>query len=349
MNEPTTPALYRHGEHISSDYVTPLGVAGAAGRSTAEERPDGHVFGLVKRFEKGLQAADVPTSLHLLKTRYHDAIEFTGIPHQNRGSSAMIGLFSGGVALGMGWPLIIATTIDGFENIFRLVLLGIVLLFISLGLKVMVRSMRTEFFRPEDEPIIFDRKHRKVYALVRVMYPGWKGLFRHWPINAAEYDWDLIDAEHHALVSTTGSTIHRYHNLVFAVKRSAVDATIIDSFQIGTSLQVGAESAAPLWEHIRRFMELHGPHLPAGELPITEKTPISLWESMGAVGPFGPGYKSFWKNHPIAMVFFHLTFPVFLPLFTLWGLLNWLSYKTAITVQWPKEVLDAIGTPTEHT
>ena len=343
MNEISRPKLQRHGEHISPDYVNSKGMAGVAGNSTDAERPDGQIAGIVKRFGKSTPAAEKPTALHLLKTGYRDAIEFTGITHQTRGASVLIGLFAGAMAVGMGWPLIRATTADGFGNLFHLILFSVVIFFISFGLKILLSAIRVEFFRPEDEPIIFDRKRRKVYALIRVMNPGWKGLFRHWPINAAEYDWDLIDVEHHAVLSPTGSTVHRYHNLIFLVKRSDTDPTIIDSFQIGNSLQVGAESAAPLWEHIRRFMEAGGPHLPAGELPITEKAPITLWESMGAVGPLGPGYNKFWKNHPTAMIFFHVMFPLFLPIFLLWGLFNWLSYKTAIPTQWPQEVLDAIG------
>ena len=149
------------------------------------------------------------------------------------------------------------------------------------------------------------------------------------------------------MVSANGSTVHRHHTLVFLVKRSADDPTIIDSFQVGNSLQVGADSAAPLWEHMRRFMEADGPHIPAGELPIIEKAPTTLWESMGAVGPMGPGYVRNWKNHPVGMVFFHLILPFSLPLFLLWGLFNWLSYKTAIPVRWPKEVLNAIGIATD--
>jgi len=48
----------------------------------------------------------------------------------------------------------------------------VVLFFIAFGLNVLIRAIRVEFFRPEDEPVIFDRKHHKVYTLMRVMYPG---------------------------------------------------------------------------------------------------------------------------------------------------------------------------------
>lgn len=66
---------------------------------------------------------------------------------------------------------------------------------------------------------------------------------------------------------------------------------------------------------------------------------------MGAVGPLGPDYFRYGKNHAITMIFFHVAVPLFLPLFLVWGVCNWLSYKTAIPVQWPKEVLDAVGNP----
>lgn len=210
-------------------------------------------------------------------------------------------------------------------------------------LSISVQAIRAEFFRPEDEPVIFDRKNRKVYVMARDTLLGWRGMLKPWPIYAAEYDWNMLDAEHNALVSANGSTVNRYHSLHFLVRRSAEDATIIDSFQVGTSLQVGAESAAPLWEHIRRFMEENGPHLPPGELPIQEKAPVTLWQSMGAVGPLGPDYFRYWRNHAVVMIFFHLLFPLFLPMFLMWGLCNWLSYKTAIPVQWPQAVRDAVG------
>ena len=50
-------------------------------------------------------------------------------------------------------------------------------------------SIRLELFQPIDQPTIFDRKHRKVYRIFSESQPGWKGLFKPWPMRACEYDW----------------------------------------------------------------------------------------------------------------------------------------------------------------
>jgi hypothetical protein len=185
---------------------------------------------------------------------------------------------------------------------------------------------------PRDEPTIFDRKRRKVYRVFREVQPGFKGLFKPWPLIACEYEWDLLDAEHTATVVTTGSTITRQHALVFIVRKSADDATIIDSFNIGNSLLLGETTVAPVYEHIRRFMEDGGPHLPPGETvgggEEPEATPFT-WA----------GYKHWWRAHRGMMVLYH----AILPFFVLWGLFNWLARKTSTPIEWPREVLDAVG------
>ncbi len=168
------------------------------------------------------------------------------------------------------------------------------------------------------------------------------GLFKRWPIHAVEYEWDLIDAEHNAVITTTGSTAMRFHNLMFVVRKSATDPTIIDSFPVGNTVQLGELSVATVWEHIRRFMEDNGPHLPPGESLNLEKPPQTLWEGMVQVGPVGPAYARGWKASLVIMVVYHLLFPFFVPMFFFWGIFNWLSYKTATPVAWPREVLDAV-------
>jgi len=50
-----------------------------------------------------------------------------------------------------------------------------------------------------------------------------------------------------------------------------------------------------------------------------------------------------WNKQPGYMGFMHLVLPVTLPMFLLWGTGNWLSYKTAIDVDWPQEVKRAVG------
>ena len=93
--------LRRHGENVKPFY------AGAnrtswAGKSTDAERPDGKVSGIVKRFSKKGIAAEKPTALGLVKTRFPHAIEFTGISHEVRGLIVFMGLFSAAIGIGFG-------------------------------------------------------------------------------------------------------------------------------------------------------------------------------------------------------------------------------------------------------
>ena len=284
----------------------------------------------------------MPTGFGLLKTKFPHALELSGISYEVRGLIFFMGLITGSAGIFFGQMSFFGLIERGLERTFIKFMLCVSTFFFIFGFSVLLRAIRYEFFRPEDEPIIFDRKHRKVYRLFRETHPGWKGLFRPWPMRAAEYEWDLVDVEHNAFLMTTGSTITRLHHLFFIVRRSATDPTIIDSFEVGNTIQLGETTVALLWEHIRQFMEEQGPHIPAGESLITSKPPATLWESMGAVGPIGPDYFSLWKTQRGTMIFYHVLFPFFLPMFLLWGLFNWLSYKTATPIQWPQEVLGAV-------
>ena len=108
------------------------------------------------------------------------------------------------------------------------------------------------------------------------------------------------------------------------------------------SFELSEPTLPAVCEHILRFMEEGGPHLPPGEALADEAPPVTLWQSMGTVGPFGPRYMIWWREHKVSMPLFHLLAPVTVPMFVLWGFLNWLSYCTAIKVEWPPEVLSAI-------
>ena len=335
-------SLRRHGESISPTYATTNGGASWAGSSTAQERPDGEVCGIVKRFHKEEEASNYVTSLGLIKTSYPDAIEYTGIAASVRGLLIFFGVLGGGVSIFFG-QLFLGSFIgygleSTFDHVFAFSSCGLIVF----GIFFLLTAIRAEFFRPEDEPVIFDRKHRKVYRLFREVHPGLLGLFKRWAIHASEYEWDLIDAEHNAVLTTTGSSVIRYHSLIFIVRKSATDPTIIDSFPVGNTIQLGELSVATVWEHIRRFMESGGPHLPPGESLNLDKPPRTLWESLAQVGPVGPDYAATWKSWPIVMVIYHLFFPITIPLFFFWGIFNWLSYKTATPIAWPKAVLDAV-------
>ena len=335
--------LRRHGEHTNPTYTAGSGQANWAGHSTDLERPDGEVSGVVKRYRKEEAASATVTSIGLIKGKYPDAIEYTGIAAYVRGLVIFFGVFGACIFVGLGSLFLLDLIEEGLESIFDKVLAFFACMFILGGIYFLLFAIRFELFRPEDEPIIFDRKHRKVYRIFREVHPGLIGLFKRWPLRAAEYMWDLIDAEHNAVLTNTGSSIMRYHSLVFLVRKSATDPTIIDSFPVGHTVQLGELSVSPVWEHIRRFMEQGGPHLPLGELLNVDKRPHTLWESWVEVAPVGPAYARNWKNLPLIMLVYHLLFPLVVPVFFCWGVFNWLSYKTATPIGWPKEVRDAVS------
>jgi hypothetical protein len=344
--------LLRHGERVRIEYAAPPGsTEGAMGTSTDEERPDGQVSGIVKRYRKDRTAEGFPQALGWIKATYKDAIEYTGMTKELRGYGFLLAVFGGaGAAIGVVGSLLMALMVLASErsNIYLSLMLFVAVVVMTsccaFAFWIASFGLRADLFKPSDQPIIFDRKHGKVYRILREEQPGWRGLFKPWPVVACEYDWELVDAEHEAEVLATGATIVRNHFLMFVVRKSASDPTIIDSFQIANASSLSEHLVPAMWEHIRRFMEEGGAHLPLPTEPLASmEAPPDWWHSVGATGPFGAGYMKRWDEQPGYMWFMHLALPVTLPMFLLWGTGNWLSYKTAIKVDWPQEVKQAVG------
>lgn len=345
----STPSLDRHGGHVKPHYAPALGqTEGSAGVSTDEARQDGEVSGIVKRFSKHESAGDTPIAMGWIKARYAEAIEYTGSPQGLRGMLFLWGVFGAAIGIGLGTMFGTGMAEWGYRNIFDLLFWAAPPLFIAFGFYILLWTTRLELFRPEDEPTLFDRKHRKVYRVFRETQPGWRGLFKPWPLRATEYDWNLIDVEHQAVLTTTGSTVTRYHALVFLVKKSATDQIIIDSFTIGNTMELGELTVPAVWEHIRRFMEENGPHLPPGETLAPSQPPQDFALSLAAVGPFGASYRRWWQDNAGFMILIHVLFPIFVPFFLLWGFFNWLSYRTATRIEWPPEIVETVGIRQAH-
>ncbi|MFT3721150.1 DUF6708 domain-containing protein [Pseudorhodoferax sp.] len=337
----TTPSFRRHGKIIKGDHAPHFDSKDEACGNNAQHEEKSS--GTLRKFSKQNRSSTTVTTNGYLKARFADAIEYTGSPQGLRGLLLIWGLFgsmAGFWLVARFGPSMLASS-DWFVTI-----LGGTLFLPTLcafGIYLILWTARLELFRPEDEPTIFDRRNRKVYRVFRETWPGWRGLFKRWPLRAAEYDWNLIDVEHQATLMTTGSTVTRYHALVFIVKKSATDPTVVDGFTIGHTLELGEQTVPALWEHIRRFMEEGGPHLPPGETLAPAQPPKGLWQSLAAVGPVGSSYKRWWKDNAGFMILIHVLFPVFVPFFLLWGLCNWLSYLTATRIDWSIEVKAAVG------
>lgn len=360
--------LCAHGEFQARAYQ-----GGAWGRSTDAERPEGGLSGTLRRFKKNVKAAEHPRADGWIKATYPDAIEYSGMKESTEGG-IMVGAFfglmiGGGVAGGATYVLTIP---DWFAYLVGVGLWIASLVFLSW---MIMTPLRHVWRTPRDLPIIFDRRHRKVYRLLRDVQPGLKGLFKPWPIRAVTYEWDLLDAEHDAQVMGTGASVTRLHRLAFVVRKSPKDPIIIDHFEIGTAMAQGEEMIAPMWEHIRRFMEANGPHLPSPHEPLDGRSHqrISWWQACGEAGPFGAKYLWWWKNHPfMTLLIYHglagiglvmTIYPIvmwqawaasifllaaWIPLSINWGMGTgkWLLANTSFHVDWPQAVYDAIGRAT---
>ena len=344
MRQP--PPLLQHGEHTSPLYEPLPGQAAARADDPQREAGQG---GILRHFDKRQSASRNPAALGWVKATYPDAIEYTSKTASLKGLAFVWACFTpvfvviGGVMLSAPFGL------DG-EPLWAVLIIGAMSLlgigFILFGIWVTAFALRIDFFHLSDQPILFDRKHRRVYRLFSEMPSGKLGVFKPWPIRACVYEWDLIDAEHNVESVMTGATATSNHYLMFAVRKSADDPTIIDSFQIGNPMDLNEGLTAAMWEHIRRFMEENGPHLPTPDEPLANQAPpLSWWQGLGATGMLGPGYWGRWRNQPGTMLIMHLAGPVTVPMFLLWATGNLLSYKTEIKVDWPQAVKLAVGVP----
>ena len=363
----TAPAdLLPHGQYVGAGYAD-----GAWGQSTDTKRPAGGLSGTLRRFKKADRASDQPQAFGWIKATYSDAIEYSGMKQTTEGGimvAAFFGVMTGGGGFAAGWFLLLTST-ELFDTLFALAWIAIAAAVWSwLTLKPLRHVWRT----PRDLPIIFDRNQRKVYRLLQDVQPGLKGLFKPWPIKAVTYEWDLLDAENDAQVMGSTATVTRLHRLVFVVRKSATDPTIIDHFEVGNAMAQGEDMVTPMWEHIRRFMEEGGPHLPSPGESLDGRTEghITWWEACGEAGPFGSRYGWWWRNHPFMTLFvyhglvligvgmfllpliLHGTFGGVFALMAVWialsinwgmGTGKWLLANTSVQVNWPQAVVDAVG------
>ncbi|WP_137938738.1 DUF6708 domain-containing protein [Chitinivorax sp. B] len=343
-----TRPLLKHGEHIRPEYQALEGeTEGAWGRSTDQDRPLSQTHGILRRFSKHEAAADGALTLGWIKALYQDAIEYTGMRQDMEGVQFFAAVLTSMCGIiGIGSYIYLLGLLDA--SVWELLILSI---FLFITISMGAAAVRVAFRCPADLPIIFDRRHRKVYRILREHPPGLKGNLLPWPVKIVEYDWDLIDVEHNAEMYTTGNTLLRNHFLMFLVRKSADDPTIIDSFQLTSGLSMTEAMVPQVWEHVRRFMEDNGPHLPNQADPLASKgRRQSWWQACGEVGPFGAKYLWWWRHHTLITLFEHLILPILLPLLINWiqGTGKWLFHKTAIEIDWPDEVKQRIGQPTRQ-
>ncbi|TVT71760.1 MAG: hypothetical protein FHP92_16390 [Denitromonas halophila] len=307
---------------------------------------DGVTFdGVVKRFEKRTRASENGMSMGWVKRTYADAIECTRAGDGARGLAFFwVCVFAFGFGGVGSWMLY--TVWQNADLVEYLMSLFLVVMVVAAVTVIPLWGIRAELFAPQDLPVIFDRKHRKVYQITRYTQPGLKGLFKPWPTVALEYDWDLVDTELHVQTAVGPNIAKRQHSLWFVVRRSADDDTPIDAFTLGNSLVFNEGLASAFYEHIRRFMEEGGRHVVRGEPLAVVGRPETMWEGVKQAAHYkGGGFRQWFRDGSLIPWMVILLFPVFGPMIFLSGIGNYLAYKTSTPVRWPQEVLDAVGEP----
>jgi hypothetical protein len=330
------------------------------------------MHGTLQRFEKLKSSSFTPQAFAWIKATYPSAIEYAG-QKQSLEGGIMIGVFLFGPLISIGWMGLLTVAIAKNDWVIWLLSLFAIPAFCMACYWITLFPLRHVWRTPRDLPIIFDRAHRKVYRMAQQVEPGLRGLIKPWPVKALCYEWDLIDAEHNSELVSSPNLARRLHRLIFVVRKSADDPTIIDSFEIGNGMAQGEEMIAPMYEHIRRFMEERGPHLPNSDEPLDERNEDlpTWWQACGRAGPWGNNYWYWWKEHwPMAVLhhvlvgtsfailyWFHLHGSDWIDLFALgfaWTSLSmvwgqgtgiWLMAHTSYMLDWPRAVHDAIGKP----
>lgn len=327
---------------------------------------------MLKRFDKTQSASGMAQAFGWIKATYPNAIEYAGQKQVLEGG-IMVGAFFGVPFAIAAFGMMFVTFLVSKTWVLSVgMLVGCAAMF-AFGYWSLLFPLRHVWRTPRDLPIIFDRAHRKVYRMAQQRVPGLRGLIQPWPVKALAYDWDLVDAEHHSELVGSTNLARRLHRLVFVVRHSADDPTIIDTFEIGNGLAQTEEMVAPMYEHIRRFMQEQGPHLPHPDEPLDER-PDDLptwWQACGRAGPWGNRYLWWWKNDKFMSGLHHVLLGATLALYAVfwvkdsfdWGVVAlyfgffwislsmvwgqgtgiWLMAHTSYRLEWPRAVHEAIG------
>jgi len=295
-----------------------------SGESTEEARADGKVFGLVKRYDKKRNAGGKAGHQGRLSGVYQDAIEINGGSLTAAGGfTTAFGLVGGAIVAYFLRHVILETFEKGYYPLSVFALIGPFFVFFV--------GVYFEMFSPSESPIYFDRARRKVYYVHRSARRRFI-LFGPSAVEARVIDWSLVDAEHHTKMRASTASVSRDHYLVFLMRKSETDPTIVDSYAIA------ADFPSALWEYIRRYMERGAAPLIAAEAPPYKGPTFDMIE---ALKQRRKNYWQDWKELPWSQMWQHLA----LPLFAVFFVVNRFVVWTAQKVQWPQEVVEALGAP----
>jgi hypothetical protein len=144
---------------------------------------------------------------------------------------------------------------------------------------------------------------------------------------------------HQTTLQASTASATRVHHLVFLVRKSKDDSTIVDHF-----IFASVDFVPALWEYIRRYMEEGSAPLVEGEFPPVSNMGVYVpWSDFGAVVPFLDQPARRWKEQPWNTLYKYIAMPVTVPLYLNWLFFNRLTVGTAQKVEWPKEIKRDIG------
>ena len=175
-----------------------------------------------------------------------------------------------------------------------------------------------------------------------------------------EYDWECMGAEYQQHTSLNGNVVKTLHHFNLHVKESPTSDKVIGVVTPMSPMFVGSrESAASLWEFIRRFMEEGGPVLYPGDKPAPAK-PKHLWQSGQMIAPYlwvpmmihaGWTVHYLWVHgFPSLLLWGFKQFLIQLAsavscLFSAAIIFNWLAHTFGFDVELPEEMLADAGPP----
>ncbi|MDP9901888.1 DUF6708 domain-containing protein [Variovorax ginsengisoli] len=303
-----------------------------SGISTEDARQVSLVAGLIERYDKRLPGGGEAAQQGRLSEVYSNAVELNGGSLVSAGGyTTTFGLVAGGGAVWAtsGGSLSLWTDLQSGHYV--AFLFGIAAFF-----AIFFIGIYFEMFSPSEMPIYFDRLRRKVYYVHQGQRKRFL-LFGPTTVEARTADWSLVDCELHAKVGGSTTSFRRTFHLVFLVRASASDPTIVDSFVLPSVDFPGA-----MWEYIRGYMEAGMPPLQAGEVsPTKGPKGIKGFDMVEALKQRRKDYWRDWKEFPWTQLWQHLALPLFVVFFVVNRFVVW----TAQTVTWPKEIEDALGAP----
>lgn len=301
------------------------------GISTDDARQASLISGLIHRYGKSMPGGGQAGHQGRLSEVYCNAIELNGGSLVSAGGwVTAYGLLGGLIGTHIAWDLLhslrVETISDYFWNYGPILALW----------PIFFIGIYFEMFSPSETPIYLDRLQRKVYYVHQGKRKRFL-LFGPTSVEARAADWSLIDCELHALTGGGANSVRRTYHLLFLVRASKADPTIVDSFVLPN-----VEFPGAMWEYIRGYMELGMPPLKAGEVPPTKGAKgIKGFDMVEALRQRRIDYWRDWKEFPWTQLWQHLV----LPLFTVYFIVNRFVVWTAQTVIWPNDILDALGAP----